>query len=602
MDIQTKIKVNFHKWIRDDIYLKYDYKYADFSKMNGSYLGDTCFEFNEYQKITIELLSDNPEDYLKIESYEKEEMAKLNVGDEHILSPGGDSDIGLVPGNYQFKLCTNGITYHGVYNVIPCNINNTELTNMKDFMEKVCEGITYNLYLERNGYEKSDVNITILNLEAYKFLKNNYKQIINSLNCILKEPIINVESEYKLSKYSKRIDNKSLRWKCKQNGKQDLKSELFKEKRIIITNDNHENKIIKKIIERLWILANIFAHQYEIYLQNINLKAKELTNRIKEMKEELDSIKFLGNVKRRKGELKRDIDGRNSDLKNYQEKIKKVKKEIHDISLINTSFRRYLYDTWFDNISIKNIKFNVTTKLVKRYDYNYLYNIYLNIFKGQSNKKFKQTLSTKKTSLLYELYIFVITKNIFEEIGFKWTSGWLKSQKDIYTCDLESGESIILEQGIYRLEIIYDRFINRVRDVRGKNISEVVSNSERRRPDILINLYVDNKFIKSAVIEVKYRKKGYIYNKNVETDVMNQLIAYREFDYYDSNSKNNKVSIQRVVEKIITVFPSDKENDYYIDETYYFQFIPIKPLSDDIRPLGYKYLYNQLNEFVSDCE
>ena len=81
---------------------------------------------------------------------------------------------------------------------------------------------------------------------------------------------------------------------------------------------------------------------------------------------------------------------------------------------------------------------------------------------------------------------------------------------------------------------------------------------------------------------------------------MNQLIAYRELDYYDANSKNNKVSLQRVVEKIIAVFPSNKENDYYVDETYYFQFIPIKPQYNEEKPLGYRYLYNQLNEFVDE--
>lgn len=58
--------------------------------------------------------------------------------------------------------------------------------------------------------------------------------------------------------------------------------------------------------------------------------------------------------------------------------------------------------------------------------------------------------------------------------------------------------------------------------------------------------------------------------------------------------------MQRVVEKIIVVYPSDKEEDYYIDETYYFQFIPIKPRSGEIKPLGYKYLYEQLEEFVGE--
>ena len=281
-------------------------------------------------------------------------------------------------------------------------------------------------------------------------------------------------------------------------------------------------------------------------------------------------------------------------------KSKKIKKEIYNIGLINISFRRYLYDTWFNSISIKNIKFKSTKKLLKRYDYNYLYRIYLEIFKGRSNEKFKQTLSIKKTSLLYELNIFIIIKNIFEEIGFKWTCGWLKSQNDIYTCDLESGDSITLEKGVYRIEIIYNKIINRVRDIKGKNVSEVVSNRERRRPDILINLYIENNFVKSCVVEVKYRKKGYIYNEKVETDVMNQLISYRELDYYNANSKNNKVSMQRVVEKIIVIFPSHKENDYYIDETYYFRFIPINPLRDEIKPLGYSYLYNQLKEFVEN--
>lgn len=600
MDIQARIKINFYKWIRDDIYKKYDWIYADFNNRKGVYLGSNCFEFNEYQKVTVELISDSLEDYLEIESYDKEDMVKLNVDDEHELSPGGDSDIGLVPGNYQFKLYSNGVIYNGIYNVTPCNMNSIELVNMKKFMEKVCAGITYNLYLERNGYEKNDIDINSLNLEAYKFLRGNHKQIINSLNYIIKNPIEDIKSEYKLSQYSKRVDNKSLRWKNKQNGKENLRSEFFKEKRIIITKDTCENRVIKYIIEKLLILINSFQHQYELYFGNISFKLEELSNRIKEMESELDKIKSLGNVKRRKGELKRDIDGLKCDLQNYQEKARKVKKELQEISLISTSIRRYLDDTWLNNILIRNIKFKSTTKLVKRHDYNYLYNIYLNIFKGKSDKKFKQTLSNKKTSLLYELYIFILVKNIFEELGFKWISGWLKSHLDVYNCDLESGEFIVLEKENYRIEVIYDKFISRVRDIKGKNISEVVSNRERRRPDILINLYLDNKFVKSAVIEVKYRKKGYIYNSNVETDVMNQLIAYREFDYYDANSQNNKVSMQRVVEKIIAVYPSDKEEDYYIDETYYFQFIPIKPLSNEIKPLGYRYLYEQLKEFVGE--
>lgn len=601
MDILTKIKVNYYKWIRNNIYEKIYEKYVEFLNINSNYLGDACFEFDEYQRISIELISNSNEDYIEIESYDKEEMLRIDISqNEEIISPGGDSDVGLVPGNYQLKLYSNGQLYTGMYKVNPCNINNEELTNMKSFMEQICEGITYNLYLERNGYEKNELNVMTLNLDSYKYLKNNYRNIVNSINSILKNPIEEVKSEYRLSKFSKKVDNKSLRWSYCHKDRQNLGDKYFKEKRILVTYNNYENIAIKFIIEKLYRLSNGFEHQYEVYWSNIKKKIFIIQEKIFAMQSELESIRFWGNVKRRKSELNKDISGLNLELKKYNEKIKKIEKEINDISLISKNLMRYIDSTWFGEILTKNIRLRTTTKLLKRHDYNCLYKIYVDIFKGNNKNKFKQTLSIKKTSLLYELYIFIIVKQVFEDMGFEWVRGWLKSQNDIYTCDLESGEIIILKKGIYEVEIIYDKFINRVRDVKGKNICEVVSNRERRRPDILINLYINHKFVKSTVVEVKYRKKAYIYNCNVETDVMNQLIAYRELDYYDANAKNNKVSLQRVVEKIIVVFPSNKQSDYYIDETYYFQFIPIKPQYKEEKPLGYKYLYTQLNEFVNE--
>lgn len=595
----TQIKITFYKWKYENYYETYKSEFIDFINVDNNYLGDACFEFNEYQKITIELISDNINDYLEVESYDGEGLTRVNIGENHTISPGGDNDLGLVPGNYQLNVFIDKVEYKGMFKVNPSNMQNIELISMKNFMEKVCEGITYNLYLERNGYTKNDLDSMYFNLETYKVLKSSYSQIINSLNNILKNPIETINSEYSISQYSKKVDSKSLRWKDKMNGRQGLKSEFFNEKRIKSVTDNYENRIIKNIILELCSLSKHLKNQYEIYHKSIKVKVDDLIFRVSIMNHELKKINFLGNVSRRKGELKRDIAVLTNELYKFKDKIKKVENEINDLNRINNNFKRYLDNVLFKNLCINNTNVKVTTNFIKRCDYNNLYNIYLDIFKRNTNKKLRQTLTTKRTSVLYEFYIFIIVKNIFEEIGFKWVSGWLKSQVDRYTCDLESGEAIILKKGNYKLEIIYDRFINRVRDIKDRNISEVVSNRERRRPDILMNFYENNIFIKSSVIEVKYRKKGNIYNRNIETDVMNQLIAYREFDYYDANSKNNKVSKQRVVEKIIAVFPSNDIKDYYIDETYSFQFVPIKPLENSVTPLGYEILYKQLEEFVN---
>ena len=123
----TQIKINFYKWKYENYYEIYKSEFIDFISIDSNYLGDICFEFNEYQRITIEIVSDNINNYLEIESYDGEGLIRVNIGEEHIISPGGDSDLGLVPGNYQFNVFINNTGYKGMFRVNPSNLQNIEL-------------------------------------------------------------------------------------------------------------------------------------------------------------------------------------------------------------------------------------------------------------------------------------------------------------------------------------------------------------------------------------------------------------------------------------------------------------------------------------------
>ena len=108
------------------------------------------------------------------------------------------------------------------------------------------------------------------------------------------------------------------------------------------------------------------------------------------MDDELKEINFLGNVSRRKGEMKRDIVILTNELNKFKEKIEKVSNnEINDLNRINNNLRRFLDNILFNKLFINNTKIKVTTNFIKRYDYNNIYNIYLDIFKRNNNEKFR---------------------------------------------------------------------------------------------------------------------------------------------------------------------------------------------------------------------
>ena len=165
--------------------------------------------------------------------------------------------------------------------------------------------------------------------------------------------------------------------------------------------------------------------------------------------------------------------------------------------------------------------------------------------------------------------------------------------------NLDSGESIILEKDNVKVVISYDKLIKRDIEVKESCVSQVISSFvNNRQPDILISVYKDNKFVKSMVVEAKYRRKSYIYNELNNTDVMYQVMSYRNFVYYDGDIKKVSMTHSKPIEKVFVMYISDEDSfthDMYDD----IEFIAINPTSKVVGNSSYNEIKNKISMLLN---
>lgn len=193
-----------------------------------------------------------------------------------------------------------------------------------------------------------------------------------------------------------------------------------------------------------------------------------------------------------------------------------IEKNLNNLYKLKGKLNHYINETWLKYIDLNFNTTFITTRVLKNYHYNEIYNMYSKFRNTTIIKGFDLVFPYKKTSTLFEIYSFLIIKDIFEELGFIWTNGWLKSNTydNLYNGDLASGDSVILENDDYKIIIAYDTYIGMPDELKDVKLSQLSTkpDNQHRRPDILISLYKSNELLGCEVVEVKYRRKLNIYN------------------------------------------------------------------------------------------
>ncbi|MCH1959853.1 hypothetical protein [Romboutsia hominis] len=604
MNIKTSYSSNYQGKSK-----QIEFKLADFNKL---YLENSMFEFKEYDRTEVEFHSTDNDVLFKVESHYNpissehvdESIVTLKPGESIILSPGGDSADMLVPGKYLIQIYKQNYCFEGCFCVIPNSIDWEAMLNIRYYLESTVKGLAYNIYLEKKATKSNENNLD-QNIEAYRYLYSNQDSLFNHLKCIEQNPISDLKKEYKIREYSKKKTNKSQRWQAKKGDKYNKSITVptaFYEKKCYSTNSTVENIILKRMVSYFQNILIEAEEEYFKILNSINKTIEELQNKSNQKSNayiEASKLPNTFNVNKLRyaemGVLDREI-------ASNKEKKEITEKNLTNLYKLKGKLNHYINETWIKDIDVKYNTSTVTTRVLKNYHYNEIYNIYNKLRNTTITNGFDLVFPYKKTSTLFEIYSFLIIKDIFEELGFTWTGGWLKSNTDdnLYNGDLTSGDSIILEKDDYTVIIVYDIYIGIPDELKNVKLSQPSTkpDNQHRRPDILVSLYKGNKLLGCEVIEVKYRRKSNIYNmRGIDTDVCKQLSSYTGFDYYDADK--GRVIREKPVYKVLTLYPKQDDLGQYTHGIYDIEFIPIMPsLDSSSKYYGYENLKSEIIEYV----
>lgn len=541
MDTQTKLIFTIYVYgtTNEVVNTIVTEKIIDLTRYSDGNLGDKLIHFGEYEAVTVTLESADESAELIVETFE-EDIKSVKNGETVNLTSRIDEEGLLVPGFYMILLKTKDINFNGYYRINPSSLSWQGLENIKLYLEKLVKGLTYNLNSERIISKGDIINFG----DKYEKL-NNFSYILNS---IINNPIEDMKKEYIRTSVTKHMNSK-VQYLINKKGASDYNG-IVKENFSSVSKlsvDNLENKWLKKILM-----------QYLIYLKNIENELKVYSSNIY-----INEINYIVNLR---------------GVISYQ-----------------------LRCSWLSNIKLyKNIT-KPSLRMLKDRRYYKLYEIYNKITnKGLwGNEQKEEVYSFKKTSKLFEYYIYMLIINIIKDFGYEWKSGWLADQKgENLNTDLQSGTILRFESKSNIIEIAYDEEIKEI-DLKNPASGFVPLNTRHKRPDVRIALFDKNYYFKNAIIvEVKCRKQKYLFNSEGETDIMKQLKDYKALGYYELKDGNGEV-IWNAINNVIITYPKQfNEREKYSHPIYKFSFIDIEPSENEEDILGYDELKREIQKLL----
>lgn len=577
----------------------------------NSDLGENIAKFNEYNKIMVSFESSDKNAFLEIDSSKSEEPLIIKEGEHDIIiSESAFYESMLTPGYYGLKVITSEKSYRGLYLINPTSIEWEGLINLRKYLESVTKGLSQNLYIQRMSGQKNIYGDNEFSLnKLYLYINNSIDTVINSINNIVKNPIVDIIKVYREQHYSSRPDMKSQKWlnsKGTNKNRNSYAAETTFEKHSTYDIDILENKWVKKIMDKTIGIICFMENRYTIINDEFLFKINKSRRLFQENRKNYYSIVNERNIsKDYKYQMEHELKYLEMDINELISKYNFIEDILANLKKIKSIILHYVNETWLKEIYNSEKQLRVSHKLLRDNRYLQLYDYYCNIISIEDNDTSdrKPYFPSKSTPKLFEYYSLVVSINVIINKGFKWSKGWIgdKTLEDVFNGEIPENEPLIFLKDKYRCEIYYESEIKSNIDIiNGNTCGFMRMNARHYKPDILIALFDNetNTLIKSIVIEVKCRIGKNIYNKKGPTQAIEQAKDYYNFGYYD-NKKIDKYKTSRgVIDEIIIVYPKQDNEVIYQYDDINISFIQVE--ATDSTDISKHYGYDSLRREIED--
>jgi hypothetical protein len=569
----------------------------------------TSIQIAEYYSVEVWIECEYKEAILEIERVETEELLRIPVGEKRMICSEGDSDDMIVPGDYSFRITTSTHIYEGLYRVSPKNMTWDNMAHLRAYLERFLTGLSYQLMKRSSGQYMDEQGHYPVALQIYHHIDSKFSRLRRELDSLFQDPNRHVVKVYQEQYGSRKPDARSMRWlsqKGLSKNSQPYSPTVVFEKKITLSANTPENQWVIWFLRFLQFSLRKLELSFHEHVLAAEARWKHKKSKLEEAKRRqamAQSDRFAKGIKRNLYRLNQEIERYGKEVDHLQVELERIKENMLHLKRMTASLARFDQSEWTNEVTVPSASPKVMQMMYKDPRYHFLYRMYQELTKMQRKEIApRQTVfPSKKTSLLFEYYTLGLIIEILQFLSLEWTKGWLAETTNPFLLmgQLTSGEVLTFEHEDYFVEVAYDKEIESLSDRR--DYSRFIANAHNM-PDIRISVFrYTGELLGSMIVEVKCRRFEYIYRDAFDTDVMEQLKAYKDIQYYDAS----KDDVEYPVRKVVTVYPKQSGakpyDTKYFDKYVFIQIEPTDPDSEE-KPFGYSHLHSTIEGFLQWIE
>lgn len=480
--------------------------------------GNMIPEIKESSEINVKFISEEKTDKLYLRELDDFELNNRKDSGEDdlyflpsqqniIIFEYNKQDVPLVPGYYFFEVHSLSDKYFSAIKIIPKDLSSLQWENMRDEIESKVRGLSLD-FIRRKRTERRNASDKVAPNDTFVKIKNlseDIPAVLSSLEALKKEAKVKIRKDYswKNNGSKAQIDFKTIKMMQKNP---DRKGQLYSANRFL-DYDTEENQWLKFILTHILRFSKNSIEYLDRILEVIN-KNFEKEVRFSNYNSQANNT-FI-----------------NSTHNHRKLEIEKLRKQLFSFYIYVNDF---LGEKYFSSVSNRKSIFLPKT-LVLSPKYNIVYKMYLKNIRTSNALHLDDSYNYfwRKTDLLYEIWTYIKTIDSLIEMGFVPESGW------IFDYDswveplpfLEDGTKVKMSRETTSVSVVFNEML-KGQSFRNTLDNPLKTSSNRKKPDIRIDLFDEQKYAGSIILDAKYKKLINIISLRYKTNSLNQLRSYR---------------------------------------------------------------------------
>lgn len=483
----------------------------------------SVIEVFERENLYVSYTSNREDAYLYIDGLDGYDSSIIHLDEEGIpclrsgtqrfpLYCDANEDYPLIPADYMVFVKRKGEAYDSLeatLRVRPNNITEDQLDVMRNELNEMVRGLAYDQTRTSHGSsrlcgEKSLLPSSVL--AEYLILKYMVKELGVTLEDLARRPDQYLERTYRevKSNVNCKQDGKSYRWLLSVQGQRaNVAAKSMAQPDVILgviahlTYDTPENRMVLGFLQYV-------SSQLEFVLRAIRSTITEEHRAIETRAPYVDLQKSTSHeVRALKAKIER-----------LESMEREMKKGIFDV-------RKFMDHPVFKGLRPLKASNHFSLKIQRDWRYKKVFawwkQLRIQDYEIPQSHDFK--IQWKRTDVLYEYWCYIKTIIALQQIGFTPVSGWIydesqRASQELVFPVLQDDTLVEMVKGTIRLYVSFNEKMARARRSAIGIKRILYMEGTNYKPDIRIDVFANDVYNGSIILDAKYRKRLNIWNND----------------------------------------------------------------------------------------